>query len=144
MGLRNRWSVVLPNPIITGWMMSLTGRTAGLLPMLFIWCVIISKVTLVNLLHPDCLHHCLASDRKALQRIVRTVQYITGAKLPDIQDLYTRWCQRKVPKLVKESSHPRHRVFSLLPHVKRYRSVKSRSKRLLNSFYPKAIRLLNN
>jgi hypothetical protein len=46
--------------------------------------------------HPDWLHHCLvqygkrsASNRKALQRVVRTVQYITGAKLPAIQDLYT-------------------------------------------------------
>ena len=26
--------------------------------------------------------NCLASDRKALQRVVRTAQYITGAKLP--------------------------------------------------------------
>ena len=31
--------------------------------------------------------NCLASDRKALQRVVRTAQYITGAKLCDI---YTR------------------------------------------------------
>jgi hypothetical protein len=31
--------------------------------------------------------NCLASDRKALQRGVRTAQYITGAKLPAIQDL---------------------------------------------------------
>jgi hypothetical protein len=30
---------------------------------------------------------CLASDHKALQRVVRMSQYITGAKLPDIQDL---------------------------------------------------------
>ena len=43
----------------------------------------------------------------------------------------------------KNSSHPSHRLFSLLPHGKRYRSAKSRSKRLLNSFYPQAIRLLN-
>ena len=34
--------------------------------------------------------NCSASDRKALQRVVRTAQYITGAKLPAIQDLYTR------------------------------------------------------
>jgi hypothetical protein len=50
--------------------------------------------------HPDCLHHCWlwncsASDSKALQRIVHMAQYITGAKLPAIQDLYTRQCQRK-------------------------------------------------
>ena len=36
--------------------------------------------------------NCSASDRKALQRVVRMAQYLTGAKLPAIQtsDLYTR------------------------------------------------------
>jgi hypothetical protein len=37
--------------------------------------------------------NCSASDCKALQRVVRTAQYITLAKLPAIQDLYTRRCQ---------------------------------------------------
>ena len=45
-----------------------------------------------------CYGNCLSSDRKALQRLVRTAQYITGAKLPDIQDLHTRRCQRKAQK----------------------------------------------
>ena len=70
-------------------------------------------------------------------------QYITEAKLPAIQDLYTRLYQRKA-QIVKDSSHPSHRLFSLLPHGKRYRSTKSRTKKLLNSFYPQAIRLMNN
>jgi hypothetical protein len=48
--------------------------------------------------------NCSASERKALQRVVHMAQNITRAKLPAIQDLYTR---------------------------------------LLNSFYPQAIRLLN-
>ena len=82
--------------------------------------------------------NCSVSDRKTQQRVVRTAQYITGAKLPAIQDLYIRRCQRKALKLVKDSSHPSHRLFSLLPHGKRYRSSKSSSKRLLNSFYPPA------
>ena len=77
--------------------------------------------------------NCSASDRKALQRVLCTAQYITGAKLPAIQAL----------KIVKDSSHPSHRLFSPLPQGKQYRSAKSRSKRLLNSFYPQAIRLLN-
>ena len=51
---------------------------------------------------------------------------------------------RKVQKIVKDSSHPSHRLFSLLPQVKQYRSAKARSKRLLNSFYLQAIRVLNN
>ena len=87
--------------------------------------------------------NCLASDHKALQRVMNMAQYITGAKLPAIQDLYTRRCERKALKIVKDPSHPSHRLFSLLPHGKRYRRAKSRTKRLLNSFYPQAIRLLN-
>jgi hypothetical protein len=35
--------------------------------------------------------NCLASDRKALQRVVQTAQYITGAKLPAIQDLQLKF-----------------------------------------------------
>ncbi|XP_071208102.1 F-box/LRR-repeat protein 8 isoform X1 [Salvelinus alpinus] len=76
--------------------------------------------------------NCLASDRKALQRVVRTAQYITGAKLPAIQDLYTRRCQRKAQKIVRDSSHPSHRLFSLLPHGKRYWSAKSTTRCLLS------------
>ena len=87
--------------------------------------------------------NCSASDRKALQRVVGTAQYITGAKLPVIQDLYTRRCQMKALKIVKDSSHPSHRLLSLLPHGKWYRSAKSKTKRILNHFYPQAIRLLN-
>uniref|UniRef100_A0A674BCB8 Reverse transcriptase domain-containing protein n=1 Tax=Salmo trutta TaxID=8032 RepID=A0A674BCB8_SALTR len=87
--------------------------------------------------------NCSASDRKVLQRLMRTTQYITGAKLPAIQDLYTWRCQRKAQKIVKDSSNPSHRLFSLQLHGKRYWSTKSRSKRLVNRFYPQAIRFLN-
>jgi hypothetical protein len=41
-----------------------------------------------------------ASDRKALQRVVRTAQYITGAKLPTIQVVSEEGpknCQRPQP-----------------------------------------------
>ena len=69
--------------------------------------------------------NCSASGRKALQRVVRTAQYITGAKLPAIQDLYARRCQRKAQRNVQDSCYPSHRVFSLLPHGKQYRSTKS-------------------
>ena len=56
--------------------------------------------------------NCSASDHKALQRVMRTAQYITGAKLPAIQDLYTRRCQRKALKIVKDPSHPSQTVLS--------------------------------
>jgi hypothetical protein len=71
-------------------------------------------------------------------------QYITGAKIPAIQNLYNRQCQRKDHRIGRDSGHPGHRLFSLLPHGKQYWSAKSWTKRFLNIFYPQAIRLLNN
>jgi hypothetical protein len=44
---------------------------------------------------------------------VRMVQFINRTKLTAIQDLYTRQCQRRAIKMVNDSSHPRHRLFSL-------------------------------
>jgi hypothetical protein len=44
---------------------------------------------------------CSDLERKSLQRVVRTDQYITGAKLPAIQDLYIRQCQKKAWKMVR-------------------------------------------
>ena len=52
--------------------------------------------------------NCSTSDHKALQKIVRTTQYITRAKLFEIHDLYTRRCQRKALRIVKDCSHPSH------------------------------------
>ena len=59
----------------------------------------------------------------ALQRVVRTAHYITGAELPAIQDIYIRRCERKARKIVKDSNHPSHRLCSLLLHGKRYWSM---------------------
>ena len=42
--------------------------------------------------------NCSASKRKALQRVVHRAQFITGAKLSAIQNLYTRRCRRKALK----------------------------------------------
>lgn len=35
--------------------------------------------------------NCTGLNRKALQRVVRTAQHITGGELPDIQGIQTRW-----------------------------------------------------
>jgi gmma-aminobutyric acid receptor subunit gamma len=43
--------------------------------------------------------NCSAYDHKELQRVVRMAQYITGARLPAIQDLYIMRCQRKALRL---------------------------------------------
>ena len=86
---------------------------------------------------------CSAQDRKALQRVVKTAQTITGRRLPTLDNIYLTQCLRKANKIIKDPSHPAHSLFTLLPSGRRYRSGQSRTSRLKDSFYLQAIRLLN-
>uniref|UniRef100_A0A3B1IGH8 Reverse transcriptase domain-containing protein n=1 Tax=Astyanax mexicanus TaxID=7994 RepID=A0A3B1IGH8_ASTMX len=86
---------------------------------------------------------CTVSDRKSLQRIVRTAERIIGVSLPSIMDIYTTRSIRKATSIVNDPTHPSHELFSLLPSGRRYRSIRSSTTRFCNSFYPQAIRLLN-
>uniref|UniRef100_A0A4W5MJ42 Reverse transcriptase domain-containing protein n=1 Tax=Hucho hucho TaxID=62062 RepID=A0A4W5MJ42_9TELE len=90
--------------------------------------------------------NCSAHNRKALQRVVRTAQGITGGKLPALQDTYTTRCHRKAKKIIKDNNHPSHCLFTLLSSRRRCqnRCIKSGTERLKNSSYLKAIRLLNS
>ncbi len=85
-----------------------------------------------------------AGNRKALQRVVWTAHHIVGGELPSLQDIYTRRCIRKARRIINDSSHPSHRLFSLLPSGRRLRSIRSRTSRLRDSFFPQAIRLMNS
>jgi hypothetical protein len=90
--------------------------------------------------------NCTALNCKALQRVVRSPQHITGGKLPALQDTYTTRCHRKAKKIIKHVNHPSHCLFTPLPSRKRgqYRCIKAGTERLRNSLYLKAIRLLNS
>ncbi|KAK0146197.1 hypothetical protein N1851_014495 [Merluccius polli] len=86
---------------------------------------------------------CPALECKALQRVVRSAQRITRTELPTIQDLYSQCCRRKAQRILSDLSHPRHRLFTLLPSGRWYRSIRTHTSRFRDSFYPQAIRLLN-
>ncbi|KAF7643578.1 hypothetical protein LDENG_00237040 [Lucifuga dentata] len=45
--------------------------------------------------------------------------------------------------IIKDCSHPGHHLFDLLPSGRCYRSLKSQTNRLKHSFFPTAIRSLN-
>ena len=62
-------------------------------------------------------------------------QYITGAKLPAIQDLYTSRCHGKALILVR--LQPPKSYLQL--YGQRYQCTKSGTNRTLNSFYPQSI-----
>ncbi len=76
-------------------------------------------------------------DCKALQRVVRLAERISGSALPSLQDIY-------LPKIIKDSNHPGNHLFRLLPSGRRFRSMMAKTERLRRSFFPQAIRLLNS
>ncbi|KAG5852656.1 hypothetical protein ANANG_G00064880 [Anguilla anguilla] len=87
---------------------------------------------------------CSASDRKALQRVVKTAQRITSSALPAIQTVQHKRCLRKARSIARDTSHPSHRLFALLPSGRCYRTLRSRTSRFRNSFFPSAVTLLNS
>ena len=48
--------------------------------------------------------NCSAHSHKALQRVVRSAQCITGGKLPAFQDTHTTRCHRKAIKIIKDNT----------------------------------------
>ncbi|KAF7653031.1 hypothetical protein LDENG_00088520 [Lucifuga dentata] len=87
---------------------------------------------------------CTAADRKPLQRVIKSAQQIIGTQLQSLEDIYKIRCLRWATDIVKDSSHPGHHLFTLLPSGRRYRSLKTHTSRFQNSFYPSAIRELNS
>ncbi len=83
-------------------------------------------------------------DCKALQRVVRLAERISGSALPSLQDIYFKRCKSRAAKIIKDSNHPGNRLFITLPSGKRFRSMMAKTKRLRRSFFPQAIRLLNS
>jgi hypothetical protein len=74
-----------------------------------------------------------------------SAQLLSGSKLPALQDTYSTRCHRKAKK-IKDNNHPSHCLFILLT-IQKARSVhvhQAGTERLKNSFYLKAIRLLNS
>jgi hypothetical protein len=63
--------------------------------------------------------------------------------LPSMTPYSTR-CHRKAKKIIKEFNHPSHYLFTPLPPRRQgqYSCIKAGTERLKNSFYLKAIRLL--
>ncbi len=57
-------------------------------------------------------------DCKALQRVVRLAERISGSALPSLQDIYLKCCKSRAAKIIKDSNHSGNRLFILLPSGK--------------------------
>ena len=73
---------------------------------------------------------CTKKDHKALTRVVRTAQHITGCELPSLEDLHTQRCITKSQRIIGDSTHPHRRMFSPLKsqRVKGYKIKKADKK----------------
>ncbi|KAI5610553.1 gastrula zinc finger protein XlCGF28.1-like [Silurus asotus] len=86
----------------------------------------------------------IVCERKALQRVVKTGQRITGTQLPAIEHLHHSRCLHRAHNIIKDSLHPSHKLFNLLPSRRRYRNLRTRTSRFRDSFFPSTITLLNS
>ncbi len=59
-------------------------------------------------------------DCKALQRVVRLAERISGSALPSLQDIYLKRCKSRAAKIIKDSDHPGNSLFFLLSSGKRF------------------------
>ena len=84
------------------------------------------------------------TQRKKLNTIVRTANRITGCDLPSLESLYLTRTQNRAKKIVDDVSHPASHIFQMLPSGRRYRSVKAGTTRTRNSFFPRAVNILNS
>ncbi len=75
-------------------------------------------------------------DCKALQRVVRLAERISGSALPSLQDIYLKRCKSRAAKITKDSNHPGNHLFILPPSGKRFRSMMVKTERLRRSFFP--------
>ncbi len=73
-------------------------------------------------------------DCKALQRVVRLAERISGSTLPSLQDIYLKRCKSRAAKIIKDSNHLGNHLFRLLPSGKRFRSMMAKTERLRRSF----------
>ncbi|KAK3534494.1 hypothetical protein QTP86_016310, partial [Hemibagrus guttatus] len=61
---------------------------------------------------------CTVAQRKALQRVINTAQKI-GCPLLTLEELHSSRCLKIAQNIIKDTSHPGHHLFELLPSGRR-------------------------
>ncbi|KAJ8364693.1 hypothetical protein SKAU_G00135240 [Synaphobranchus kaupii] len=90
-----------------------------------------------------------AKDKGRLQRIIRSAEKVIGCNLPSLLDLYRYQYQyhsrtrKRAGQISGDPSHPCHHLFQRLPSGKRFQSIKTKTSRHLNSFFPMEVGLTN-
>ena len=82
-------------------------------------------------------------EKAAMNKLIKISGKIIGTELPCLEELYSKRMLTKAKKIVSDRTHPANSFFTLLPSGRRFKSLKTKTVRFKNSFYPQAISLLN-
>ena len=84
-----------------------------------------------------------AATAKDKGRLQSAEEKVIDCNLPSLQDLYTSRTLRRAGKIVADPSHPGHKLFETLSSGRRLRSIRTKTSRHENSFFPSAVSLIN-
>ncbi|KAK3569850.1 hypothetical protein QTP86_006063 [Hemibagrus guttatus] len=79
-----------------------------------------------------------ARDKAKLQRVIHSAETVIGYSLLSLQELYISRSQRRAAKIAADPSHPGNELLQSLPSGKRLWSIRTRTLRHKNSFFPTA------
>lgn len=88
-----------------------------------------------------------AADRERMDRITTTAERLLGKEVRPLHQAYEVAAVKKIRRISQDETHPLHAVVSSCEskrHPGRYRSMRCRTSRFLNSFLPSAIRIATN
>ena len=82
-------------------------------------------------------------DKKLLNRVMKYASKIIGTNVPNLEEIFTSRAIKKCVKIMLDKSHPSAEMFQPLKSGHRLRALKVKTNRSRNSFYPRAVMLLN-
>ena len=85
---------------------------------------------------------CRQEDLKKLQRIANHASKMTG-EVTDLTHECVNTILKQVSQILENGNHPLHPCYTLMRSGRRYRSMRARTSRFLNSFVPFSIRKYN-
>ena len=85
---------------------------------------------------------CRKEDFKKLQKIANGAGKMTG-EVTNLTHECNNMILKHVTQILENPEHPLHQCYTLMRSGKRYRSMKARTSRFLNSFVPLSIRKYN-
>ena len=83
-------------------------------------------------------------NKKKLMRIEKQSKKIIGNEILSLSDVYKKRVIQMGLKIYKDPSHCLNGILEVLPSGRRLRAIKSKTNRFNNTFFPTAVKFINN